>query len=62
MLFPLSTNTFSSINILPLSPVCADEEDSGIEKQHFSLAFQKWLSLLAVNEFVGLLAIILNFG
>ena len=62
MLFPLSTNAFSRVNIESLSPTCGDEEDSSIHNQYFSLAFQNQLSLLAVNEFVGLLAVILSFG
>ena len=62
MLFPLSTNAFSRVNILSLSPTCVDEEDSRIEKQHFSLEFQNQLSLLAGNESVGILAVILSVG
>ena len=62
MLFPLSTNAFSMVNIPSLSPTSVDEEDSRIENQHFSLAFQNQLSLLAVNEFVGLLVVILCVG
>ena len=62
MLFPLSTNAFSRVNILSLSPTYVDEEDSRIENQHFSLAFQNQLSLLAVNESVGLSAVILSVG
>ena len=62
MLFPLSTNAFSRVNILSLSATYVDEEDSRIKNQHFSLAFQNQLSLLAVNESVGLLAIILSVG
>jgi len=62
MLFPLSTNAFSRVKILSFSLTCVDEEDFTVQKQHFSLAFQSQLSLLAVKEFVGLLAIILSFG
>ena len=62
MLFALSTNAFSRVNILSLSPTYVDEEDCRIENQHFSLAFQNQLSLLAVNESVALLAVILSVG
>ena len=62
MLFPLSTNAFSMVNIMSLSPTSVDEEDYRIENQHFSLAFQNQLSLLAINESFGLLAVILSVG